>query len=303
MGSPPGIGDGDGDGDENIFTFGDRERRVLESVGMKRKAGQAKILGTVVSVGGAMLLSFYHGHSVIGESSIHWKYADDMGKENSTNHHHSSSFILGPFLIIASTVSWAIWFIIQNYLYTVRIGSNPEPWDSIRNQSVNYGFLIIQSGTEPRIQKTNPNLSDWTGLDRITDFTDSLLSPSGIIGLYADRNISAWSLSPHGIRLFSSLYAWNCVYCSSILPNVMMYLKESSALLEEKLYVGTVVGSGLIVMGLYAVLWGKNGEMNVKSNAESLNPEEEEEKQEVTKSDLEIHFFGHSNGNFRTVRI
>ena len=63
------------------------------------------------------------------------------------------------------------------YLYTVRIGSNPEPWDSIQNQSVNYGFLILQSGTEPRIQKTNPNLSDWTGLDRITDFTDSVLSP------------------------------------------------------------------------------------------------------------------------------
>ena len=64
------------------------------------------------------------------------------------------------------------------YLYAVRIGSNPEPWGLIRNQSVYYGFLIFQSGTEPRIQKTNPNLSDWTGLDQITDFTDSLLSPN-----------------------------------------------------------------------------------------------------------------------------
>ena len=64
------------------------------------------------------------------------------------------------------------------YLYTVRIGSSLKPWGSIPNRSVDYGFLIFQSGTEPRIQKTNPNLSDWTGLDRITDFADSLLSPT-----------------------------------------------------------------------------------------------------------------------------
>ncbi|XP_028117957.1 WAT1-related protein At1g09380-like [Camellia sinensis] len=254
----------------------------LESVGMKRKAGQAKILGAVVCVGGAMLLSFYHGHGVIGESSIHWKYADDMGKENSTNHHHSNSFILGPFLIIASTVSWAIWFIIQARM--------SEKYTASCTISA---LICIMASIE-----------------------------CGIIGLCADRNISARSLSLPGIRLFSSLYAgtvctaaafclmsW-CIqrkgplYVSVFSPLLLIIVAILSlALLEEKLYVGTVVGSGLIVMGLYAVLWGKNGEMNVKSNAESLNPEEEEEKQEVTKSDLEIHFFGHSNGNFRTVRI
>ncbi|KAF5947822.1 hypothetical protein HYC85_013779 [Camellia sinensis] len=75
----------------------------LESVGIKKKAGQAKILGTVVCVGGAMLLSLYHGRTVIGRSSIHWKYAEIIGKETSTN--HPNNFILGPFLIIASTVS------------------------------------------------------------------------------------------------------------------------------------------------------------------------------------------------------
>ena len=65
-----------------------------------------------------------------------------------------------------------------DYLHSVRIGSNPEPWGAIRNQSVDYGFLILQSRTEPWIQKTNPNIPDLTGPDRITDFTDSLLNPS-----------------------------------------------------------------------------------------------------------------------------
>ncbi|CAL5399280.1 unnamed protein product [Camellia sinensis] len=255
----------------------------LESVGMKRKAGQAKILGTVVCVGGAMLLSFYHGHAVIGESSIHWKYADDMGKENSTNHHQSNSFILGPFLVMASTVSWAVWFIIQAKM--------SEKYAAPYTTSA---LICLMASIE-----------------------------CGIIGLCADRNISAWSLSPPGIRLFSSLYAWNCVYCSSILPNVMVYPKERSSIClrvqslaahyrgdsqlgasrREIIHWNVAVGSGLIVMGLYAVLWGKNGEINVKSNSELSNLEEEEEKQEAVKNDLEMHFSGLSNGDFRTIRI
>ncbi|KAF7154470.1 hypothetical protein RHSIM_Rhsim01G0130200 [Rhododendron simsii] len=82
----------------------------LESVGIRKKAGQAKVLGTVVCVGGAMLLSFYHGSVVMGGSSIHWKYANNMGKGNSTN---DKKFMLGPFLLIARNFSWGAWLIIQ----------------------------------------------------------------------------------------------------------------------------------------------------------------------------------------------
>lgn len=91
-----------------VYLFG-----RLESVGMRRKEGQAKVLGTMVCVGGAMLLSFYHGRTVMGGSSIHWKYADNMGNGSSSDQTHENNFMLGPFLIIVSTMAWAIWFIIQ----------------------------------------------------------------------------------------------------------------------------------------------------------------------------------------------
>ncbi|THG19868.1 hypothetical protein TEA_014513 [Camellia sinensis var. sinensis] len=85
------------------------------------------------------------------------------------------------------------------------------------------------------------------------------------------------------------------LYVSVFNPLLLVIVAILSwGLLEEKLYVGTVVGSGLIVMALYAVLWGKNKEMNAKNNAEE---DREEEKQEVVKSDLEMQFFGLSNGN------
>ncbi|GMP69206.1 hypothetical protein CsSME_00028550 [Camellia sinensis var. sinensis] len=56
-----------------------------------------------------------------------------------------------------------------------------------------------------------------------------------------------------------------------------------------------VLGSGLIVMALYAVLWGKNKEMNAKNNVEE---DREEEKQEVVKSDLEMQFCWQSQSSY-----
>ncbi|KAF5947823.1 hypothetical protein HYC85_013780 [Camellia sinensis] len=129
----------------------------------------------------------------------------------------------------------------------------------------------------------------------------------GIIGLCANHNISAWSLTP-GIRAFSR----NCVHCSSILPNVMVHPEKRSSICLSVQSLATRyrgdsqlgpsrreiicwnVRSGLIVMALYAVLWGKNKEMNAKNNVEE---DREEEKQEVVKSDLEMQFSGLSNGN------
>lgn len=82
-----------------------------EYVGIKTKPGQAKVFGTIMCVGGAMVLSFYHGKTFgIPNSSIHWKYAEKMSEENSGN---KSNLILGSIAIIASSISWAAWVIIQ----------------------------------------------------------------------------------------------------------------------------------------------------------------------------------------------
>ena len=59
-----------------------------------------------------MVLSFYHGHTIgIGESKIHWAYAQNITNHGSDS--NGSNFFLGPFMIMAAAVSWAVWFIIQ----------------------------------------------------------------------------------------------------------------------------------------------------------------------------------------------
>lgn len=82
-----------------------------EFVGIKTRAGQAKVLGTALCVGGAMLLSFYNGEMIpIPNSGIHWGYANRMSKQNAST---NSNLVLGSILLMASTVSWAAWIVIQ----------------------------------------------------------------------------------------------------------------------------------------------------------------------------------------------
>ncbi|XAR49237.1 hypothetical protein NMG60_11032361 [Bertholletia excelsa] len=246
----------------------------FETVGIRSVATHAKILGTVVCVGGAMLLSFYHGHEVMGGSSLHWKYADKMGSDNPITTH--SNFILGPFLVISSTVAWAVWFVIQ-----ARISEKySAPYTTTALMCLMASFQCA------------------------------------IIGVCVEPKASAWSLSP-AIRATSSIYAgtvcnalsfavmsW-CIqrkgplYVSVFSPLLLVIVAVLSwAVLQERLFVGTVVGSMLIIAGLYAVLWGKKREMS-PSFDNVKDAEGGQEKQEKT-GDLEMQFSGIPNGNFLT---
>ncbi|KAG8369043.1 hypothetical protein BUALT_Bualt15G0109300 [Buddleja alternifolia] len=232
----------------------------LEKVGLKSKAGQAKILGTIICVGGALLLSFYNGHVVnIGQSGVHWKYAEKTGTKSSINH---VNLILGPFLLIVSAISWAVWLIIQAKV-SQKYGA---PYSS--------SALMCLMGSIQCV----------------------------IIGFCFDHNLAAWSLFP-SIRIISSIYAgivctalafclmsW-CIerkgplYVSVFSPLLLVIVAILSwVLLEEKLYVGTVVGSILIVLGLYGVLWGKNREMSYIHRIEEV-----EKGTQIANYDLESH--------------
>lgn len=86
----------------------------LEKVGLRSKAGQAKVLGTILCICGSMLLSLYHGKVLIGQLRIHWKYSQhDTSKNIIDPNNNHGNFFLGPFLVIISTVVYSLWLIIQ----------------------------------------------------------------------------------------------------------------------------------------------------------------------------------------------
>ncbi|XP_023545290.1 WAT1-related protein At1g09380 isoform X2 [Cucurbita pepo subsp. pepo] len=232
-----------------------------ESVRIKTKPGLAKVMGTIVCICGAMLLSFYHGHTIgLGESKIHWPYVERiMSKTNPTNRQENRT--LGSVLLLCSSFSWALWFVIQARL------------------SVKF-----------KAPYTSTTLLCFMAFFQC-----------GLIAVISEHNVASWSLkSP--IRLISALYtgivcsgltfsitSWiiqrkGPLYVSIFTPLLLIIVAIFSwALLHEQLYVGTVLGSILIIIGLYGVLWGKSKEMKV---------EEEDKVEKATngsqKDDVEL---------------
>ncbi|GFP87096.1 wat1-related protein at1g25270 [Phtheirospermum japonicum] len=87
----------------------------LERLGLNTKAGKAKVMGTVMCIGGAMLLTFYKGIEVKIWSThfdlLH-KYRQSDGHVAAA-HHKSINHILGPLMALACCFSASISLIVQ----------------------------------------------------------------------------------------------------------------------------------------------------------------------------------------------
>ncbi|MED6197664.1 hypothetical protein PIB30_058746 [Stylosanthes scabra] len=252
-----------------------------EFLRIKTRAGQAKVVGTVLSVGGALLLSFYHGKPLgLGESGIHWKFVEEM--EGTSSSAAPTNLLLGPFALIASSLVWSVWFIVQ------------------AEMSKNYAAPYTSS----------LYMCMMASIQCVA------------IALCSNHTLSAWSLH-NPIRLSSALYAG--IVCTGLAYGVMAWTIERKgplyvsvftplmlvitalvtwALLHDQLYVGTAIGSVIIVLGLYAVLWGKSKEMNTKkgvqvtlTDSDSITKDKEEEDDGDDMSEMEKQCSDHSNCN------
>jgi drug/metabolite transporter (DMT)-like permease len=86
----------------------------LEAVGWRSFYGGLKILGIVITVGGAMLLSFYRRPSTRHPNS------PSPGSNNGTFFVNKlegrTRLILGPVLMFLSAIAWSTWLVFQSKL-------------------------------------------------------------------------------------------------------------------------------------------------------------------------------------------
>ncbi|KAL7584903.1 WAT1-related protein At1g25270 [Lactuca sativa] len=209
----------------------------MERLGWKSSPGAAKVIGTVLGVGGAMLLTFYKG------IDLHlWKTNVDLlhGKQHGPGGQHSShDRVLGSLLAMGSCISYSIWLIIQTNL----VKKYPCPYS-------------------------------------VTALTSSLGAVQAVgFGLCTERHWGDWKLG-WNIRLLTVAYTGMlasglmftfiacCVqmrgplFVSAFNPLMLLLVAIAGSLvLNESLHLGSVLGAILIIVGLYAVLWGKGKEV------------------------------------------
>ncbi|GAA0150652.1 hypothetical protein LIER_09544 [Lithospermum erythrorhizon] len=198
----------------------------LENLMLNTIAGKAKVMGTIMGICGAMILTFYKGSEILTSSA-------GLNILECNKPHHQS--FLGPVLAIVSCLFAAFSFNIQKLLSD----NYPYPYSSTA--------LICVFGAIQSVVYALTFDRDWSHWK--LEFNISLLVPlyAGLVASVVVICIMSWCFqvkSPLFVAVFNPL-----------MPIIVAI--ASKLLLDEKLYLGSIIGSVIIVCGLYLVLWGK----------------------------------------------
>ncbi|XP_061337172.1 WAT1-related protein At1g68170-like [Gastrolobium bilobum] len=209
----------------------------FERLNLRAAAGKAKVLGTLIGIGGAMLLTFFKGVEI----NIWPFHINVMHPHQHQNGHvaDSGSNLLGVLCAIASCFSFALWLTIQAKM------SKEYP--------SHYSSTALMS-TMGAIQATGFGLCierDWSQWKLGWNIRLLAVAYSGIVASGLVVIVIAWCIQMRG-PLFASVFN----------PLMLVLVAVAASLmLDENLYLGSVLGAVLIVCGLYMVLWGKSKEM------------------------------------------
>ncbi|KAJ0977991.1 hypothetical protein J5N97_013465 [Dioscorea zingiberensis] len=208
----------------------------MEKVDMKKVRCQAKVVGTVVTVAGAMLMTLYKGPvmEMVWSKHVHPHQGNTASDTGATD----KDWLKGSIFLIIATLAWASLFILQLSLTT----------------------LICFVGTLQAIAVTlvmEHKPSVWRiGLDM------NLLAAA-----YAGIVTSSIAYYVQGLVIQQR----GPVFASAFSPLMMIIVAiMGSFILSEKIYLGGLLGGVLIVGGLYSVLWGKYKENKEKKEREAM---------------------------------
>ncbi|KAJ1382238.1 EamA domain [Sesbania bispinosa] len=211
----------------------------MEKINIKKVRCQAKIVGTLVTVAGAMLMTLYKGPIV---EMIWAKHAHDPHNKTHAPTSTGSSdkdWFLGCIFLIIATLAWASLFVLQ-----------AKAIETYKNHQLSLTSLVCFIGTLQAVAVTfvvEHNPSVWRiGWDM------NLLAAA-----YAGIVTSSISYYVQGLVIKKK----GPVFATAFSPLMMIIVAiMGSFILAEQIYLGGVIGAILIVIGLYSVLWGKQKE-------------------------------------------
>ncbi|KAL5863205.1 hypothetical protein ACOSQ3_000719 [Xanthoceras sorbifolium] len=206
----------------------------LEKVNIKSFTGRTKVLGTLICIGGSILLTLYKGNPL---TKPHVASTDQIMTIPTKK---PEKWAIGSIVLILGTTLWSLWFLMQ-----ASIGKKyPCQYSSTAMLSI---FGAIQSAILSLI--VDRNLSIWVlkGTLEITSIVYAGMVGSGLcyVGM-------SWCVKQR-----------DPVFTSAFTPLIQIFVAMFDfSLLHEPIYLGSVLGSILVISGMYTLLWGKNREID-----------------------------------------
>ncbi|PKU78876.1 WAT1-related protein At2g39510-like [Dendrobium catenatum] len=218
----------------------------LEHLNVQSLQGSAKVIGTMVCLAGVIIMTLYKG------SAVRNLWGAVIHMQGNTIH---ENWLKGSIFTVTSCVTWSVWYIMQAIT----------------------------------LQKYPAQLSLTTWMSFIGG------AQSAVFALYVEHKASAWIIK-FDIDLWSTLYGG--IVCSGIIIFIQLWCTKEKgpvfvtmfnplstilvALLAyfvfgERLFIGSIIGGVIVIIGLYLVLWGKD------SDEAGMKPQSDENKLEQQK--------------------
>ncbi|XXG83284.1 hypothetical protein AAC387_Pa10g1075 [Persea americana] len=220
----------------------------MEVVKLRSLYGIAKVVGIILSLGGAATIALYKGPHLKPFNHHHPFGNDTVGAHHA---HSSKSWIEGSFIMLAGNILWGLWLVMQGPV----LKEYPSKLLFTTLQcvlSTVQSFLLAVAFER--------DISQWKlGLDvRLT-----AVAYSGIVVTGVTFYLQTWCIEKKGpvfLAMFTPLALIITTICSTFL-------------LGELISLGSVLGGLLMVGGLYSVLWGKHKEQTVDKSIADENKE------------------------------
>ncbi|KAM7252842.1 hypothetical protein ACFE04_025460 [Oxalis oulophora] len=202
----------------------------LEKVNLKKFHSVAKVIGTVITVSGAMVMTVYKG------PILEFLRIGNHGHHTTSQAANDQHWALGTLLLLGSCCGWAGFFILQSFtLKKYPAELSLTAWICVMGTLQNAVLTLIMER----------DMTVWRlGWDaRLLASAYSGIICSGIA--YYVQSVVIRLRGPVFVTTFSPL----CMIITAFLGGLI---------LAEEIHLGSVIGAVVIVTGLYTVVWGKS---------------------------------------------
>ncbi|XP_076897461.1 WAT1-related protein At3g28050-like [Bidens hawaiensis] len=209
----------------------------METLSFSNKSCRPKLVGTIVSVIGAFIVTLYKGPKVI------WGLWSSSSNSLSVSLGASQpNWVLGSLFLIAQFILVPVWYIIQTQI----MKEYPSELTVVFFYTLVVSLLATIFGAF-----TEPDSSAW----RIKpDIALASILCSGVFASCLNNIVHSWALRVKG-PLFVAMFKLLSIVIAVVMGVIFLW---------DNLYLGSVIGAMIITIGFYTVMWGKAKEATIK---------------------------------------
>ncbi|CAN1272750.1 WAT1-related protein At3g28050 [Linum perenne] len=204
----------------------------MEKIVVRRRWSQAKVIGAIVSIGGAIVVTLYKGTALTTAA---------------TSQSTSQNWVLGGFFLTCQYILVPLWYIVQVYallcslvIKTQIMKEYPDELTVVFLYDLVVSIVaavvaLITEGTSPTAWILGPNIALAS------------VFCSGILGSCLNIIVHTWALRIKGpvfVAMFRPL-------------SIVIALVMGVVFLGDTLHLGSLVGAAVISIGFYTMMWGK----------------------------------------------